>query len=160
MLAMGILCFTKLSVDFRRFRVFVVFLPQSIFKSPKTTEGFSLLFFKGVKTFRVIIKLSKSFCVFRIEAWKYCSKLSMQTENWILKQLCSFAMPNSIDVPSWLHLSSFLVTKSLLVMSISWLRTVSVYFRRFRVFVFCRKRLCFISNTLFPTQPQCSFTFS
>ena len=81
-----------------------------------------------MKTFHVIIKLSKSFCVFRIEAWKYCSKLSMQTENWNLKQLCSFAMPNSIDIPSWLLLSSFLVLSflSFLAMGIFWFRTVSV----------------------------------
>ena len=36
----------------------------------------------------------------------------MQTESWILKQFCSFAMSNSIDVPSSLLLSSFLVTRS------------------------------------------------
>ena len=47
----------------------------------------------------------------------YCSKLSMQTENLILKQLCSFAMRNSIDEPSWLLLNSFLVTNSLLAES-------------------------------------------
>ena len=141
---------------------FGFFLPWSIFKSPETTETFSLLFFKGVKTFHFILKLSKSFCVFRIEAWKYCSKLSMQIENWILKQLCSFAMSNSIDVPSWSLLSRFLVFSflSLLAMGIFWFRTVSVDYRRFRVFVFCRKRLCFISNTFFSTQSQCSLNFS
>ena len=47
----------------------------------------------------------------------HCSKLSMQTENLILKQLYSFAMRNSIDEPSWLLLNSFLVTKSLLAES-------------------------------------------
>ena len=150
MLAVGNLCFTKLSVDFRRFQVVKCFLSENIFKSPETIESFSLSFFKGVKTFHVILKLSKSFCVFTIEAWKHCSNLSMQTENWILKQLCSFAMPNSIEVPIWLLLSSCLVTKSL-VMGVFWFRTASVDFQRFKVFIFCRTRLCFISNAFFST---------
>ena len=36
----------------------------------------------------------------------------MQTESWVLKQFCLFAMPDSFDVPSWLLLSSFLGTGS------------------------------------------------
>ena len=53
-----------------------------------------------------------SFCLFTRETWKYCCKLSVQTESWILRQFLSFAMLNSIDVTSWLLLSSFLVTRS------------------------------------------------
>ena len=150
MLVMGVLCFTKLSVDFRRFRVFSGFFSENIFKSQEIIESFSLLFIKRVKTFHVILKPSKSFCIFIIETYKYCSTLSMQTENWILKQLCSFAMPNSVEVPIWLLLSSCLVSKSF-AMGIFWFRTASVDFQRFRVFIFCRTRLCFISNTFFST---------
>ena len=150
MLVRGVLCFTKLSVDFRRFRVFSGFFSENIFKSQEIIESFSLLFIKRVKTFHVILKLSKSFCIFIIETYKYCSTLSMQTENWILKQLCSFAMPNSVEVPIWLLLSSCLVSKSF-AMGIFWFRTASVDFQRFRVFIFCRTRLCFISNTFFST---------
>ena len=39
----------------------------------------------------VIRKNWKSFCVIRKEVSKHCSKLSMQTENWILRQFSSFA---------------------------------------------------------------------
>ena len=41
----------------------------------------------------VTYKNWKSFCVIRKEVSKYCSKLSMQTENWILRQFSSFAKP-------------------------------------------------------------------
>ena len=40
----------------------------------------------------VICKNWKSFCVIMKEVSKYCSKLSMQTENWILRLFSSFAM--------------------------------------------------------------------
>ena len=40
------------------------------------------------------------------------------------------------------------------------LNTSLVDCQLFRVFVFCRTRLCFIRDTFFSTQPQCSLTFS
>ena len=69
---------------------------------------------------------------------KYCS---MQTENWILKKLCLFTMPNSIDVPSWLLLSSFLIT-SLLAMCNFWFRSFC-WFPAFQGFRFLSYTLMF-----------------
>ena len=39
----------------------------------------------------VIYKIRKLLCVIRKEVSKYCSKLTMQTVNWILTQFSSFA---------------------------------------------------------------------
>ena len=48
--------------------------------------------------------------------WERCQSIAQscqwKTENWISKQLCLFAMLISIEVPSWLLLSSCLVTRS------------------------------------------------
>ena len=62
---------------------------------------------KGWTLFESLKKFWKSFSGIRREVSKHCSKLSIETE-----LLCSFAMPNSIDVPSCLLLlRSCLVTK-------------------------------------------------
>ena len=127
-------------------------LPSQNSICTKTTESFSLLVFKGVKTFHAVIKLFKSFCVFRIETWKYCSKLSMQTENWILKQLCSFAKPNSNDVPStFKQFSSTLSVKNPSVKSdefLPWWRiffTDEIFYRR----IFFTDELVFLFGQYF-----------
>ena len=106
MLATGDLSLTKLSVDCRCFRVFGFFYHRSYSKTRKSPNVLVCYFSKEWTLFELLTKVFKLFSVIGREVSKYCSKLSMQTENWILKQLCSFAMANSIDVPSCLFLSS------------------------------------------------------
>ena len=111
MLATGGFYFIKPSVDFRCFQVFV-FCHRPYSKTRKRRKVLVCYFSMGRTFFMLLTKLCKSFCVIRREVSKYCSKLSMQTESWILKQFCSFVMPNRIDVTSWSLLSIFLVTRS------------------------------------------------
>ena len=92
-------CFTKFSVDFQCFR-----------ETRKSRKDLVYYFPKRWMLFVLLTKFCKSFSVIRREVSKYCSKLSIQTENWILKQF--FAHFWCQLVPSCLLLSSFLVTKS------------------------------------------------
>ena len=74
------------SLLYKVFHWFLVFLGN-----PEIAESFSLLFFKGVNAFELLAKLCKSFSVIKREMSKYCSKLLMQSENWLLRQFSSFA---------------------------------------------------------------------
>ena len=77
----------------------------------------------------------------------------MQTESWILKQFCLFAMPDSIDVPSWLLLSSFLVTRSF-SNGYFLIRKNFCWFPAFLGFRFLPYTLIFYKQHFFSTQPQ------
>ena len=81
----------------------------------------------------------------------------MQTDSWILKQFCSFAIQNSTDIPSWLLLSSCLVTRS---SGYFLIRKKFCWFPAFLGFRFLPYTLIFYKqHFFFSTQPWCSLTF-